>query len=95
VDTPHFTQISYVHGKNTGLYQSSTESQPAGGVRVSILKAMTAKRSRRTMPGRQPARNAAYRRLLLTIAGLDVPTLADQLRAARQARRLTALPRAA
>jgi hypothetical protein len=48
---------------------------------------MTATRSPRTPGARQPARDAAYRRLALTIVGLDVATLADHLRAARQIRR--------
>ncbi|HET6317521.1 MAG TPA: hypothetical protein VFG86_13760 [Chloroflexota bacterium] len=33
----------------------------------------------------QPAQQAAYRRLALAILGLDVATLADQLRSARHA----------
>jgi hypothetical protein len=56
---------------------------------------MTATRPQRIVPGRQPDRDAAYRRLALAIVGLDVPTLADQLRIARRARRPSRLPRAA
>jgi hypothetical protein len=60
-----------------------------------MLDGMTAIRPRRIVPGRQPDRDAAYRRLALAIVGLDVPTLADQLRLARRARRPSRLPHAA
>ena len=46
-------------------------------------------------PSQNPARDAAYRRLAATIVGLDVATLAAELRAARRASQPDCLPNAA
>ena len=43
----------------------------------------------------RPAQQAAYRRLALAILGLDVATLADELRAARRFAHAHVLPHAA
>jgi hypothetical protein len=52
-------------------------------VRRSAIGAPRTYRVRRSSAGVEPARNAAYRRLAAAVLGLDVPTIAAELRSAR------------